>query len=273
MNPISPKNYVVKLLNPAYAALHAVNPKIRVAGGITAPRAGPERDVADRVPPRDEVRRREARRVRAQSVPGEPEARDADVGRLQDVLLDHDGLAGEAPERGAEGVARQAHVADGVRLPDEPAGQDARRLLGEAGAVHRRVGAARLQGRERRHADPVHGPRRPGPGRLAERLLHDERQEEAVVRRVAVRACPVREEGEERDALGPDPPGQGRPHVPAPDVQEGLARARQDGEDERFGLLHADGGAREGHARAPVLAATPRLQPGDRPQAADPAPL
>jgi hypothetical protein len=41
MNPISPKNYVVKLLNPAYAALHAVNPKIVVAGGVTAPRAGP----------------------------------------------------------------------------------------------------------------------------------------------------------------------------------------------------------------------------------------
>jgi hypothetical protein len=41
MNPISPKNYVDKLLNPAYAALHAVDPKVQVAGGITAPRAGP----------------------------------------------------------------------------------------------------------------------------------------------------------------------------------------------------------------------------------------
>ena len=41
MNPISPKDYVEKLLNPAYGPLHAANKSIRVAGGVTAPRAGP----------------------------------------------------------------------------------------------------------------------------------------------------------------------------------------------------------------------------------------
>ena len=70
-----------------------------------------------------------------------------------------------------------------------------------------------------------------------------------------------RKAGEERDAPGSDPPGQRRAQLPAPDVQGRLASARQDGEDERFGLLHAKGGTREGHPRARVLAARPRVQP------------
>jgi len=36
--PTSPRVYVTKLLNPAYAALHAVVPGVAVAGGVTAPR-------------------------------------------------------------------------------------------------------------------------------------------------------------------------------------------------------------------------------------------
>jgi len=38
--PVSPEAYVERVLNPAYAALHAANPSIRVAGGVTGPRAG-----------------------------------------------------------------------------------------------------------------------------------------------------------------------------------------------------------------------------------------
>ncbi|MCP9484597.1 MAG: hypothetical protein MSC30_01945 [Gaiellaceae bacterium MAG52_C11] len=40
LKPTSPAVYVRSLLNPAYAAIHAANPRARVAGGVTAPRAG-----------------------------------------------------------------------------------------------------------------------------------------------------------------------------------------------------------------------------------------
>ena len=38
LRPTSPAVYVRQILNPAYAAIHAVNPRARVAGGVTAPR-------------------------------------------------------------------------------------------------------------------------------------------------------------------------------------------------------------------------------------------
>src|SRR5581483_28682 len=38
LRPTTPKTYVQKLLNPAYAAIHAVSPSSQVAGGVTAPR-------------------------------------------------------------------------------------------------------------------------------------------------------------------------------------------------------------------------------------------
>jgi hypothetical protein len=40
LRPASPALYVARILNPAYAAIHGVNPRARVAGGVTAPRAG-----------------------------------------------------------------------------------------------------------------------------------------------------------------------------------------------------------------------------------------
>lgn len=39
LKPNSPRLYVQRLLNPAYAALHALNPLNRVAGGATSPRS------------------------------------------------------------------------------------------------------------------------------------------------------------------------------------------------------------------------------------------
>jgi hypothetical protein len=39
LRPTTPGAYVQQLLNPAYAAIHAVIPKAQVAGGVTAPRA------------------------------------------------------------------------------------------------------------------------------------------------------------------------------------------------------------------------------------------
>jgi hypothetical protein len=40
LRPTSPFVYVRSLLNPAYAAIHGVNPSAHVGGGVTAPRAG-----------------------------------------------------------------------------------------------------------------------------------------------------------------------------------------------------------------------------------------
>ncbi|HEX4747547.1 MAG TPA: hypothetical protein VFU99_11780 [Gaiellaceae bacterium] len=40
LQPADPATYVRKLLNPAYAEIHAVIPAARVGGGMTAPRAG-----------------------------------------------------------------------------------------------------------------------------------------------------------------------------------------------------------------------------------------
>lgn len=40
IHPVDPKLYVQRLLNPAYAALHSVDRSVRVAGGVTGPRAG-----------------------------------------------------------------------------------------------------------------------------------------------------------------------------------------------------------------------------------------
>jgi len=38
LRPTTPSTYVTRLLNPAYAAIHAVSPQSQVAGGVTAPR-------------------------------------------------------------------------------------------------------------------------------------------------------------------------------------------------------------------------------------------
>jgi len=40
LSTASPVQYVTRLLNPAYAAIHDVSPSSRVAGGVTAPRGG-----------------------------------------------------------------------------------------------------------------------------------------------------------------------------------------------------------------------------------------
>ncbi|HXH89662.1 MAG TPA: hypothetical protein VNI55_13775 [Gaiellaceae bacterium] len=40
LRPTVPSVYVRSLLNPGYAAIHAANPRAKVAGGVTAPRAG-----------------------------------------------------------------------------------------------------------------------------------------------------------------------------------------------------------------------------------------
>jgi hypothetical protein len=40
LNPVSPRTYVTRVLNPGYAGIKEANPAARVAGGVTAPRGG-----------------------------------------------------------------------------------------------------------------------------------------------------------------------------------------------------------------------------------------
>ncbi len=40
LNPVSPRTYVSRILNPGYLGIKAANPRARVAGGVTAPRGG-----------------------------------------------------------------------------------------------------------------------------------------------------------------------------------------------------------------------------------------
>ncbi len=40
LNPVSPRTYVTRILNPGYRGIKAANPAARVAGGVTAPRGG-----------------------------------------------------------------------------------------------------------------------------------------------------------------------------------------------------------------------------------------
>ena len=68
LSTASPAQYVTRLLNPAYTAIHAASPSSRVAGGVTAPRGG-----AGGLSPVAFIRgmgsqRRPPRRVRASSV-------------------------------------------------------------------------------------------------------------------------------------------------------------------------------------------------------------
>ena len=97
----------------------------------------------------------------------------------------------------------QARLADRVRLPDEPARPVPRRLEGEADAVHRRGGAARVPGAAGRHADPVPDPGRARARPLAERRPDRAGADEAVVRGAADPAGAALAHRAHDDAVGP----------------------------------------------------------------------
>ena len=86
------------------------------------------RHVPGRLHPRDACGAGAARRLRAPSVSDAAAHRDADERRLRPLHHDHDGDARPARPRGSPRMAREAHLADRVRLPDEPARPDARRV-------------------------------------------------------------------------------------------------------------------------------------------------
>ena len=142
--PPSPAVYVTKLLNPGGAAIKGVIPQ-----GVDRRRrdrsARRERwDVAGRLHPRHGSRGRASRRVRPPSAPALSRG-DAVHRRLRRGADDQHGHPRPARRRDASGLrAAHAHLADRARVPDEPAGPDPRRDLGEAGTVRRRGAAARV---------------------------------------------------------------------------------------------------------------------------------
>ena len=119
LRPTSAATYVRKLLNPAYAQIHAVIGAARVGGGMTAPRAGIGGESPVAWIKAMGSLRREARRLRPPSVPRTPPARDA-VGTGVPDLRDHRDGGPRAPRHARPPAARaQADLADRVRLPDE----------------------------------------------------------------------------------------------------------------------------------------------------------
>src|SRR6478735_1524059 len=218
------------------------------------------RRVARRLDRRHEESARTARRVRAQPVSAAT-GRDADGRRVRPLHDDHDGDAAAPPERGAARVRHaHAHLADGVRLPDESAGPAARRLPRDRGAVHGGRRAARLRSAARRHPRALPRARRAGPRALAERFVHRTRRGEAGGRGVQ---GPARAEVPDRpadDAVGPG--ASRRPlDVPAPAVPLGRVAHGRRVHDERARLLHAYGARGRGRPLPRLLAGRAHLQP------------
>ena len=134
--PTTPQVYVTRLLNPAYATIHSVDPRARVAGGVTRSARQSRRRLARRlirgcVPPaRDSTC---TRITPIQPVRATHRSRAAAPAWLRD---DHDGPYRAADRRGRPRLGwRQAHLAVRVRLPDESAD----RLAGVSQARHARL--------------------------------------------------------------------------------------------------------------------------------------
>ena len=146
LKPASPKTYVTRILNPGYKAVKSVSPpgqgrrrRHRPARG----RGGTSPVVFIRGMDRA---RAQARRLRAPSVPGVP--RRHAVRRRVQVPGPDDGEARAAAPHRRRSVPASAHLADGVRVPDEPA-RPLRRLARAAGALRRRGRPARLHRAQR----------------------------------------------------------------------------------------------------------------------------
>ena len=239
LDPPSPTAYVTKLLNPAAAAIKSVIPGAAIAGGATAPRGS-----RGGTSPVEFIRAmgragREARRLRAPSASALT-GRDALDRGLCALLDDHDGDAGAAARRDAQGVRRShAHLADRGRLPDEPAGPHPRRHLGAAGALGRRGAVPRLCGEPRRPPDPVPRARRAAGLGLAERPGDDDRTGQAGAHRVHLAVRPGRAERCRDQGVGSGAYRQRRTPVRRPAKGRGGLAVLRHGCDERSRALHA----------------------------------
>ena len=125
-----------------------------VGGGVTAPRGGLG-GVAPVTWLRGMARAHaQARRVRPQPVPAAA-GRDAVGARLPLLPEHHDGDAAEALDPRPALLGAEAGLADGVRLPDEPARPVPRRVAAAAGDAAQPRRDARVAARARDDADPV----------------------------------------------------------------------------------------------------------------------
>ena len=155
LRPTTPLTYVTKLLNPAFYAIHTATLDAKVGGGVDCSTRLNRRRLACRLDPGHGDRGCTPGRVRAQSVSTQS-PRDTVIRRLRALRDDHDV---DARPIAARGVAcfrlAEADLADGVRLPDEPARSRARRLEGVPGPLCQRGCTSSVRGAKRRHAGPV----------------------------------------------------------------------------------------------------------------------
>ena len=154
LRPTKPRIYVQHLLNPGYEAIHAVLPHARVGGGVTGPAWRQRRRLTRRLDSRHGARTREVRRLRPPPVP-RVAVRDAVQRRLQELPVDHDGDDQEAPHPRQARLRVEADLADGVRLPDEPARHVPRRAPQAAGDDAQPRGDARVEAATRDDVLPV----------------------------------------------------------------------------------------------------------------------
>ena len=167
--PPSPAVYVTKLLNPGGAAIKDVIPKASIGGGATAPRGA-----SGGMSPIDFMRGMGRAGARLDAYAHHPHplspaetpftggcswCRTISMATL-DRLVD---------ETKAVFGSRTRIWLRRARIPDEPAGQDPRCDVGEAGAVRRRGAAPRVRGEPGRPPPPVPRARRAQAGGMAER--------------------------------------------------------------------------------------------------------
>ena len=154
--------------------------------------------------PRHGRRPREARRLRPPPLPLDA-VRDAVQRRLQELPVDHDGDDQEAPHPRQAPLRVEADLADGVRLPDEPAGHVPGRDAQAAGDKSQPRRDAGVEAATSHDADPVPLPRRAPAQPLPDRPRLRGRPLEALT--AGIQAA-LRADGPARSAgsrLGPDP--------------------------------------------------------------------
>ena len=241
LRPTKPRIYVEHLLNPGYEAIHAVLPHARVGGGVTGPARRKRRRLTRRLDSRHGARPCEVRRLRAPPVP-RVAVRDAVQRRLQELPVDHDGDDQEAPHPRQAPLRVEADLADGVRLPDEPARHVPRRAPQAAGDDAQPRGDARVEAATRDDVLPVPLSRRARAQPVPERPRVRGRSLEAVAAGIqaAVRADGAR--GRPGDRLGADPRRSARAKdLPAGGASEERVEADPAGAaDERRRCLHPE---------------------------------
>ncbi len=264
LKPLSAEQYVKKILNPAYAALHAVSKSVRVAGGITGPRAGP-----GGVSPIDWIHQMKAAGARLDvyahnPYPEQPQRETPTSGACKKcpsiTMASLEKLQVEVQKAWPGKHMWLTEYGYQTNPPDKKLGVS----YALQAQVHRRGCAACLSRGARRHAHPLHRPRRAQPRRLAERL-HDHEAERRSRRttRTASRSTGRVAKGHDGRLCGArsgPAAGSGRTGSRASAAAAGV-RSAAPRRRTRVGLLHAHRDAREEGARPRLLVRDRGVQP------------